>query len=144
MLIVAKDVEGQALATLVINIASKVLKACVVKAPGFGDEQAELLDDLAVLTGGAVIVGDKGGDLTAADVSGSMGSCARVIVGKNKTTIVDGKGDADQIKDRVEILRGRVKLATSKWDREKLEKRIGKLGGGVAVLKISALRLRRR
>ena len=137
LLIVAKDVEGQALATLVINVASKVLKACVVKAPGFGDEQGEMLDDIAILTGGAVITKDKGGDLQAQGIA-SLGTAEKVIVTKNKTTLIGGGGDEAAVGERVELLRGRAKLATSKWDREKIEKRVGKLGSGVAVLKIGA------
>ena len=137
LLIVAKDVEGQALATLVINVASKVLKACVVKAPGFGDEQGEMLDDIAILTGGAVITKDKGGDLQAQGIA-SLGTAEKVIVTKNKTTLIGGGGDEAAVGERVELLRGRAKLATTKWDREKIEKRVGKLGSGVAVLKIGA------
>jgi len=137
LLIVAKDVEGQALATLVINVASKVLKACVVKAPGFGDEQGEMLDDIAILTGGAVITKDKGGDLQAQGIA-SLGTAEKAIVTKNKTTLIGGGGDEAAVGERVELLRGRAKLATSKWDREKIEKRVGKLGSGVAVLKIGA------
>jgi len=137
LLIIAKDVEGQALATLVINVASKVLKACVVKAPGFGDEQGEMLDDIAILTGGAVITKDKGGDLQTQGIA-SLGTAEKVIVTKNKTTLIGGGGDEAAVGQRVELLRGRAKLATSKWDREKIEKRVGKLGSGVAVLKIGA------
>ncbi|MDA0715550.1 MAG: chaperonin GroEL [archaeon] len=137
LLIIAKDVEGQALATLVINIAGKVLKACVVKAPGFGDEQGDLLEDIALLTGGAVIAKDKGGDLQA-DGPNAFGSASKIIVTKNKTTIIGGAGDEKLVTERVELLRGQAKLASSKWDKEKLEKRVGKLGSGVAVLKIGA------
>ena len=137
LLIIAKDVEGEALATLVLNVVSKVVRAAAVKAPGFGDEQAELLEDLAVLTGGKVYVKDQGAELKTV-VWSELGSAERVIISKNKTTVVGGGGNESGISDRVSILRGQAKLATSDWDREKLEKRIGKLSGGVAVLKIGA------
>ena len=137
LLMIAKDVEGQALATLVINIAGKVLKACAVKAPGFGDEQGDLLEDIALLTGGKVIAKDKGGDLQNEGAE-SFGEATKVVITKNKTTIIGGSGDESSVKERVDLLRSQVKLASSKWDREKLEKRVGKLGSGVAVLKIGA------
>ncbi|MDP6986323.1 MAG: chaperonin GroEL [Candidatus Thalassarchaeaceae archaeon] len=137
LLIVAKDIEGEALATLVLNVVSKVVKAVAVKAPGFGDEIAEQLEDIAVLTGANPLFKDQGADLKAQGPT-SLGSADRVIVGKSKTTIVGGGGDAKATEERAELLRGQAKLATSKWDREKIEKRVGKLTGGVAVLKIGA------
>ena len=137
LLIVAKDIEGEALATLVLNVVSKVVKAVAVKAPGFGDEIGEQLEDIAVLTGAQPLFKDQGADLKAQG-PGSLGSADRVIVGKNKTTIVGGGGDKKATEERAELLRGQAKLSTSKWDREKIEKRIGKLTGGVAVLKIGA------
>ena len=137
LLIVAKDIEGEALATLVLNVVSKVVKAVAVKAPGFGDEISEQLEDIAVLTGAKPLFKDQGADLKAQGPT-SLGSADRVIVGKSKTTIVGGGGDAKATEERAELLRGQAKLATSKWDREKIEKRVGKLTGGVAVLKIGA------
>ena len=137
LVIVAKDLEGEALATLVLNVVSKVVKAVAVKAPGFGDEISEQLEDIAVLTGAKPLFKDQGADLKAQGPS-SLGSADRVIVAKNKTTVVGGGGDKKATEERAELLRGQAKLSTSKWDREKIEKRVGKLTGGVAVLKIGA------
>ena len=137
LLIVAKDIEGEALATLVLNVVSKVVKAVAVKAPGFGDEIGEQLEDIAVLTGATPLFKDQGADLKAQGPS-SLGSADRIIVAKNKTTVVGGGGDKKATEERAELLRGQAKLSTSKWDREKIEKRVGKLTGGVAVLKIGA------
>ena len=137
LVIVAKDIEGEALATLVLNVVSKVVKAVAVKAPGFGDEISEQLEDIAVLTGAKPLFKDQGADLKAQGPS-SLGSADRVIVAKNKTTVVGGGGDKKATEERAELLRGQAKLSTSKWDREKIEKRVGKLTGGVAVLKIGA------
>jgi chaperonin GroEL len=137
LLIVSKDIEGEALATLVLNVVSRVVKAVAVKAPGFGDEIAEQLEDIAVLTGAKPLLKDQGADLKAQGPE-SLGSADRVIVAKGKTTIVGGGGDAKATEERAELLRGQAKLATSKWDREKIEKRVGKLTGGVAVLKVGA------
>jgi chaperonin GroEL len=137
LLIVAKDIEGEALATLVLNVVSKVVKAVAVKAPGFGDEISEQLEDIAVLTGAKPLFKDQGADLKAQGPS-SLGSADRVIVAKNKTTVVGGGGDKKATEERAELLRGQAKLSSSKWDREKIEKRVGKLTGGVAVLKIGA------
>ena len=135
LLIVAKDIEGEALATLVLNVVSKVVKAVAVKAPGFGDEIGEQLEDIAVLTGAKPLFKDQGADLKEQGPS-SLGSADRIIVAKNKTTVVGGGGDKKATEERAELLRGQAKLSTSKWDREKIEKRVGKLTGGVAVLKI--------
>ena len=137
LLIVAKDIEGEALATLVLNVVSKVVKAVAVKAPGFGDEIGEQLEDIAVLTGAKPLFKDQGADLKEQGPS-SLGSADRIIVGKNKTPEVGGGGDKKDTEERAELLRGQAKLSTSKWDREKIEKRGGKLTGGVAVLKIGA------
>ena len=137
LLIVAKDIEGEALATLVLNVVSKVVKAVAVKAPGFGDEISEQLEDIAVLTGAKPLFKDQGADLKAQGPT-SLGSADRIIVAKNKTTVVGGGGDKKETEERAELLRGQAKLSTSKWDREKIEKRVGKLTGGVAVLKIGA------
>ena len=137
LLIVAKDIEGEALATLVLNVVSKVVKAVAVKAPGFGDEISEQLEDIAVLTGAKPLFKDQGADLKEQGPA-SFGSADRIIVAKNKATIVGGGGDKKATEERAELLRGQAKLSTSKWDREKIEKRVGKLTGGVAVLKIGA------
>ena len=137
LLIIAKDVEGEALATLVLNVASKVVKACAVKAPGFGDEQGEQLEDIAILTGGTVLVKDQGSELK--DITEAhLGTAEKIIIGKNKTTVISGGGSKKSINDRVEILRSQSNVATSKWDKEKLDKRVGRLSGGGAVLEIGA------
>ncbi len=137
ILLISKDLEGEALATLVLNVASRVLKACAVKAPGFGDDQKEQLEDLAILTGGRVIGKDQGMELK--EITQEMfGKADKVIIGKNKTTVIGGGGDKAAVKERARILRSQAKLAKSKWDREKLEKRVGRLLGGVAVLEIGA------
>ena len=115
---IAKDVEGQALATLVINIAGKVLKACAVKAPGFGDEQGDLLEDIALLTGGKVIAKDKGGDLQNEGAE-SFGEAAKVVITKNKTTIIGGSGTESSVKERVELLRSqgiKLTVCTQKFE----------------------------
>ena len=137
LLIVAKDVEGQALATLVINVASKVLKACVVKAPGFGDEQGEMLDDIAILTGGQVISEEVGLKLENATLD-LLGRARKVVVTKDETTIVEGAGDAEQIQGRVNQIRTEIDNSDSDYDREKLQERLAKLAGGVAVIKVGA------
>ena len=137
LLIISKDLEGEALATLVLNVASKVVKACAVKAPGFGDEQGEQLEDIAILTGGTVIVKDQGSELK--DITEAhLGTAEKVIIGKNKTTLISGGGSKKAIDGRVSILKSQSNVATSKWDKEKLDKRIGRLSGGVAVLEIGA------
>ena len=137
ILLICKDLEGEALATLVLNVASRVLKACAVKAPGFGDDQKEQLEDLAILTGGRVIGKDQGRELK--EITADMfGKADKVIIGKNKTTVIGGGGEKAAVEERARILRAQAKLAKSKWDREKLEKRVGRLLGGVAVLEIGA------
>ena len=137
LLIISKDLEGEALATLVLNVASKVVKACAVKAPGFGDEQGEQLEDIAILTGGTVVVKDQGSELK--DITEAhLGTAEKVIIGKNKTTLISGGGSKKAIDERVSILKSQSNVATSKWDKEKLDKRIGRLSGGVAVLEIGA------
>ncbi len=137
LLIISKDLEGEALATLVLNVASKVVRACAVKAPGFGDEQGEQLEDIAILTGGTVVVKDQGSELK--DITEAhLGTAEKVIIGKNKTTLISGGGSKKAIDERVSILKSQSNVATSKWDKEKLDKRIGRLSGGVAVLEIGA------
>ena len=137
LLIIAKDVEGEALATLVLNVASRVVKAAAIKAPGFGDEQGELLEDIATLTGANVLAKDKSADIKAQGPT-SLGGAEKVIIAKNKTTFVGGEGDKALITERTEMLRSQEKLSKSKWDKEKMQKRIGKMTGGVAVLRIGA------
>ena len=137
LLIIAKDVEGEALATLVLNVASRVVKAAAIKAPGFGDEQGELLEDIAILTGASVLAKDKSADIKTQGPT-SLGGAEKVIIAKNKTTFVGGEGNKDLIIERTEMLRSQEKLSKSKWDKEKMQKRIGKMTGGVAVLRIGA------
>jgi len=137
LLIISKDLEGEALATLVLNVVSGHVKACAVKAPGFGDEQGEQLEDIAILTGGTVIVKDQGSELKEI-TEAHLGTAEKVIIGKNKTTLISGGGSKKAIDERVSILKSQSNVATSKWDKEKLDKRIGRLSGGVAVLEIGA------
>ena len=137
LLIIAEDVEGEALSTLVVNAIRKTLKAVAVKAPFFGDRRKAFLDDLAVVTGGQVVNPDVG--LMLRDVGLEvLGSARRVVVTKDATVIVDGGGTHEAIADRVKQLRGEIEATESDWDREKLEERLAKLSGGVAVIKVGA------
>ena len=137
LLIIAEDVEGEALSTLVVNAIRKTLKAVAVKAPFFGDRRKAFLDDLAVVTGGQVVNPDVG--LLLRDVGLEvLGSARRVVVTKDTTVIVDGGGTHEAIADRVKQLRGEIEATESDWDREKLEERLAKLSGGVAVIKVGA------
>jgi len=137
LLIIAEDVEGEALSTLVVNAIRKTLKAVAVKAPFFGDRRKAFLDDLAVVTGGQVVNPDVG--LTLRDVGLEvLGSARRVVVTKDATVIVDGGGTHEAVADRVKQLRGEIEATESDWDREKLEERLAKLSGGVAVIKVGA------
>ena len=137
LLIIAEDVEGEALSTLVVNAISKTLKAVAVKAPFFGDRRKAFLDDLAVVTGGQVVNPDVG--LLLRDVGLEvLGSARRVVVTKDSTVIVDGGGTHEAIADRVKQLRSEIENTESDWDREKLEERLAKLSGGVAVIKVGA------
>jgi chaperonin GroEL len=136
-LIIAEDVEGDALATLVVNRLRGTIKVCAVKAPAFGDRRKAILEDLATLTGGRVITEDLGiklENVTLAD----LGSAKRVIVSKDDTTIVEGAGDAKAIQGRVATLRAQIEETTSDYDREKLQERLAKLAGGVAVIRVGA------
>ncbi len=137
LLIVSEDVEGEALATLVVNNIRGIVKVAAVKAPGFGDRRKAMLEDIAVLTGGTVISEEVGLSLEKATLE-DLGSAKKVQISKENTTIIDGAGAADSIKGRVEQIRAQIEDATSDYDREKLQERVAKLAGGVAVIKVGA------
>jgi chaperonin GroEL len=137
LLIVAEDVEGEALATLVVNTIRGIVKVCAVKAPGFGDRRKEMLQDIAVLTNGVVISEEVGLSLEKATLN-DLGEAKKITVEKENSTIIDGKGKAADIKARVEQIRTRIEEATSDYDKEKLQERVAKLSGGVAVIKVGA------
>ncbi|MEM9997317.1 MAG: chaperonin GroEL [Bacteroidota bacterium] len=137
LLLVAEDTEGEALATLVVNKLRGTLKVAAVKAPGFGDRRKAMLEDIAVLTGGTVISEEKGYRLENATLD-YLGRAKRVVISKDNTTVVDGAGTEDAIKARIGQIRGQIETTTSDYDREKLQERLAKLAGGVAVLKIGA------
>lgn len=136
-LIVAEDVDGEALATLVLNKLRGTLKGCAVKAPGFGDRRKEMLEDIAILTGGDVISEERGIKLDKAELA-FLGQCARVVIDKENTTIVSGKGSKDAIAARTAQIRGQIENSKSEYDREKLQERLAKLSGGVAVISVGA------
>lgn len=137
LLIVADDVEGEALATLVVNHMRGIIRACAIKAPGFGDRRKAMLGDIAVLTGGQVVAEELGLALDKITVE-HLGMAARVEVTKENTIIIDGAGDKQAIEDRVKAIRVQVQEATSDYDKEKLQERVAKLAGGVAVIKVGA------
>jgi len=137
LMIIAEDVEGEALATLVVNNIRGILKTCAVKAPGFGDRRKAMLEDIAILTGGQVIAEEVGLKLESTDLA-MLGRARKVVITKDETTIVEGAGDADQIKGRVEQIRREIGNTDSDYDREKLQERLAKLAGGVAVIKAGA------
>ncbi|HLU19519.1 MAG TPA: chaperonin GroEL [Pusillimonas sp.] len=137
LLIVAEDVEGEALATLVVNNIRGILKTTAVKAPGFGDRRKAMLEDIAILTGGTVISEETGGSLENATLE-QLGQAKRVEVGKENTIIIDGAGDSKSIEARVKQIRVQIEEATSDYDREKLQERVAKLAGGVAVIRVGA------
>jgi chaperonin GroEL len=137
LLIVAEDVDGEALATLVVNNLRGILKTTAVKAPGFGDRRKAMLEDIAVLTGATVIAEELGLKLENATLK-DLGKAKRIEVGKENTTIIDGAGKSDGIKARVEQIRKQIEEATSDYDKEKLQERVAKLAGGVALIKVGA------
>jgi len=137
LLIVAEDVEGEALATLVVNTIRGIVKVAAVKAPGFGDRRKAMLQDIAILTGGTVISDEVGLSLEKATLN-DLGEAKKILVEKENTTIIDGAGKAADIKGRVESIRQQIEEATSDYDKEKLQERVAKLSGGVAVIKVGA------
>ncbi|PID49459.1 MAG: chaperonin GroEL [Proteobacteria bacterium] len=137
LLIIAEDIEGEALATLVVNNMRGVVKVAAVKAPGFGDRRKAMLQDLAVLTGGTVISEEVGMSLDSVTLD-DLGQAKRIAITKEDTTVIDGAGSADDIKGRVEQIRAQMEVTTSDYDREKLQERLAKLAGGVAVIKVGA------
>ena len=137
LLVIAEDVEGEALATLVVNTIRGIVKVCAVKAPGFGDRRKEMLKDIAILTGGTVIAEEVGLSLEKATLN-DLGKAKKIVADKENTTIIDGAGKPSDIKARVENIRQQIEDATSDYDKEKLQERVAKLSGGVAVIKVGA------
>ncbi|WP_375430145.1 chaperonin GroEL, partial [uncultured Friedmanniella sp.] len=137
LVVIAEDTDGEALAALIVNKIRGTFKSVAVKAPGFGDRRKAMLQDIAILTGGQVISEDVGLKLDSVDVS-LLGTARKVVVTKDETTIVDGSGDAEQIAGRVSQIRAEIEKSDSDYDREKLQERLAKLAGGVAVIKVGA------
>jgi chaperonin GroEL len=137
LLVVAEDVEGEALATLVVNTIRGIVKVAAVKAPGFGDRRKAMLQDIAVLTGGTVIAEEVGLSLEKATLA-DLGQAKKIVVAKENTTVIDGHGKASEIKGRIAQIKQQIEEATSDYDKEKLQERMAKLAGGVAVIKVGA------
>jgi chaperonin GroEL len=137
LMIVAEDVEGEALATLVVNNMRGIIKVCAVKAPGFGDRRKAMLEDIAILTGGTVIAEEVGLALDKITAD-QLGMASRVEIDKENTIIIGGAGNQSAIKDRVKVIRSQIEQATSDYDKEKLQERLAKLAGGVAVIRVGA------
>ena len=137
LLIICEDLEAEAMATLVVNTARGIIKSCAVKAPGFGDRKKDMLQDIATLTGATVITDDIGLTLDKATVE-HLGMCSRVEVSKDNTIIIDGSGDKANIDNRIKAIRSAIESATSDYDKEKLQERLAKLAGGVAVIRVGA------
>jgi chaperonin GroEL len=137
LVIIADDLEGEALATLVLNKLKGVLNITAVKAPGFGDRKKAMLNDISILTGATLITDELGLTLEKATLN-ELGQCAKVVIDKDNTVIVDGKGDASAVADRVNEIKGQMETTTSEYDKEKLQERLAKLSGGVAVIKVGA------
>jgi len=137
LLIVAEEVEGEALATLVVNTIRGIVKVAAVKAPGFGDRRKAILEDIAVLTNGTVISEEVGLSLEKATIN-DLGRAKRVVVTKENSTIIDGAGDAERIQARIKQIKAQIEETSSDYDREKLQERVAKLAGGVAVIKVGA------
>ncbi|WP_119719343.1 chaperonin GroEL [Cognatilysobacter tabacisoli] len=137
LLIVAEEVEGEALATLVVNTIRGIVKVCAVKAPGFGDRRKAMLEDMAILTGGTVISEEVGLQLDKATIK-DLGRAKKVQVSKENTTIIDGAGDGESIQSRIKQIKAQIEETSSDYDREKLQERVAKLAGGVAVIKVGA------
>jgi len=138
LLIIAEDVEGEALATLVVNNLRGIVKVAAVKAPGFGDRRKAMLEDIAILTGGQVISEEVGMTLEKATPEEHLGSAKKIQITKDNTTIIDGVGQAATIEARVHQIRAQMEESTSDYDKEKMQERVAKLAGGVAVIKVGA------
>ena len=137
MLIIAEDVEGEALATLVVNNMRGVVKVAACKAPGFGDRRKAMLEDIAILTGGTVVSEEVGLNLESTTLE-SLGTAKKIVLSKENTTVIDGAGKQEDIVGRVNQIRAQIEETTSDYDREKLQERVAKLAGGVAVIKVGA------